>query len=52
MIGSAPVNVGTGTASITVPLTGSGTTHTIQAIYSGDTNFFHNNANSIMESVQ
>lgn len=46
-----PVNVATGTATSTRPLTGTGP-HTIQAIFSGDSNFYHNNAPSLTVTVQ
>jgi Bacterial Ig-like domain (group 3)/Galactose oxidase, central domain len=50
-LGSGTVDSATGTVSVTAPLSGSGQ-HTIVAIYSGDTNFFHNNSNSVAVTVQ
>lgn len=51
VLGSAQLNPATGTASIpTQGITASGI-NTIEAIYSGDVNFFHNNAIPITISV-
>jgi hypothetical protein len=50
-LGSGTVNAETGMVSVPALLTGSGK-HTIVAIYSGDTNFFHNNSNSVAITVQ
>ena len=50
-LGSGTVDSATGTVSVTAPLSGSGQ-HTIVAIYSGDTHFFHNNSNSVAVTVQ
>jgi hypothetical protein len=51
ILGSGIVDVATGSVSINPPLTGSGQ-HTIEAIYGGDSNYFHNNSNSIAITVQ
>ena len=57
ILGTSIVNAATGNVSINVTLpapTGPQTTgsHTIQAIYGGDTNFFHNNSNPVVVTVQ
>jgi hypothetical protein len=57
ILGTSIVNAATGSVSINVTLpapTGPQTTgsHTIQAIYGGDTNFFHNNSNPVVVTVQ
>ena len=51
-LGTEPVSVATGTATITTTALSASGSHTIQAIYSGDSNFYHNNANSISVVVQ
>jgi hypothetical protein len=50
-LNSEPVDVASGTATLTTPLSSTGT-HNIVAIYSGDTNFYHNNSNSLVVAVQ
>jgi hypothetical protein len=50
-LGAATVNGAAGTASLTAPFSVTGQ-HTIRAVYSGDFNYFHNNANAIVISVQ
>jgi hypothetical protein len=57
VLGSANVNTTTGQVSLPVTLpaiNGPQTTgqHTIQAIYGGDTNFYHNNSNQVVVTVQ
>jgi hypothetical protein len=57
ILGTANVNATKGTVSITTTLpapNGPQTTgqHTIQAIYGGDMNFFHNNSNPVVVTVQ
>jgi hypothetical protein len=52
ILGTANVNATTGTVSITAALPQTTGPHTIQAIYGGDTNFFHNNSNQVVVSVQ
>jgi hypothetical protein len=56
-LGSAIVNTATGAVSlpVTIPaINGPQTTgqHTIQAIYSGDSKFYHNNSNQVVVTVQ
>jgi hypothetical protein len=51
VLGSGSVNESTGSVSISASLTTSGT-HAIVAIYSGDTNFYHNNSNTLAIAVQ
>jgi hypothetical protein len=57
VLGTANVNTATGAVSLTATLpaiSGPQTTgqHTIQAIYGGDMNFFHNNSNQVVVMVQ
>jgi hypothetical protein len=57
VLGTAIVNTATGSVSLTATLpaiNGPQTTgqHTIQAIYGGDMNFFHNNSNQVVVTVQ
>jgi 2-polyprenyl-3-methyl-5-hydroxy-6-metoxy-1,4-benzoquinol methylase len=51
VLGTAVLDVATGTGTITATMSQSGTRN-IQAIYSGDSNFFHNQAGSVSIRVQ
>ncbi len=52
VLGTGSVNAATGTVSITATLTAPTGSHMIQAIYGGDMNFFHNNSNPVVVTVQ
>jgi hypothetical protein len=52
VLGTGSVNAATGTVSITATLTVPTGSHMIQAIYGGDMNFFHNNSNPVVVTVQ
>jgi hypothetical protein len=50
-LGQGSVNGTSGTASLTTSLSSAGQ-YTIYAIYQGDVNVFHNNANAVSVEVQ
>lgn len=51
VLGTAQLNVATGTATLSIPLSSPGT-HNIQGVYSGDPNFFHNSVSPVSIAVQ
>jgi hypothetical protein len=52
VLGTATVNVATGTASYTTSAISTSGAHRIVAVYNGDSNFYHNNAAPISVTVQ
>ena len=51
-LGTATVNTATGTASLPTTQISTDGANTIQATYSGDANFYHNNATPVVVTVQ